>query len=148
MYGYGQDNMKQINRARYKQTECFIQDTWKVTRRLTLDYGVRISSLGALYEVGHAHSGSFVASAYSAEPGGSASLPLLHGCRSRRPPVAPPPTRPPSTPDTGATYAYAQQGTFDPASYGTYPFSGIADFGDSFFKTPPVAVWSAHRFCL
>ncbi len=48
LYGYGQDNLKQINRSRYKQTEGFVQDSWKVNRKLTLEIGVRISASGGL----------------------------------------------------------------------------------------------------
>jgi hypothetical protein len=33
---YGQDNKRQVNHARYTQFEWFAQDTWKVSRRLTL----------------------------------------------------------------------------------------------------------------
>ena len=135
MYGYGQDNMKQINRARYMQPEGFIQDTWKVTRRLTLDYGVRISSLGALYEAGTAL-GSFVGSSYSRSQEGQLLFPYcsvaVTGGGS-----CPAASKASINPVTGATYAYARQGTFDPASYGTYPFSGIQT-SDNFFKTPPV----------
>ena len=115
MYGYGQDNMKQINRARYMQPEGFIQDTWKVTRRLTLDYGVRISSLGALYEAGTAL-GSFVASSYSRSQEGQLLYPYctvaVTGSGS-----CPAADKASINPVTGKTYAYARQGTFDPASY-------------------------------
>ena len=74
-YGYGQDNIKQQNRARYKQTEFFIQDTWKVTRRLTLDYGARFSRLGALYQANNAKLGVFQSSAYSRSQEGQLLFP-------------------------------------------------------------------------
>lgn len=135
MYGYGQDNMKQINRARYIQPEFFIQDTWKVNRRLTLDYGVRISSLGALYEAGQAL-GSFQGSAYSRSQQGQLLYPYctvnVTGGGS-----CPAADKASINPVTGATYAYARQGTFDPASYGSTPFSGIVT-SNNFFKTPPL----------
>src|SRR5262249_56281771 len=37
IFAYGDDNKKQVNHARYTQVEWFLQDTWKVSRRLTLD---------------------------------------------------------------------------------------------------------------
>ena len=46
LYGYGQDNLKPIHRTRYKQTEWFVQDSWKVSRRLTADFGMRFQRLG------------------------------------------------------------------------------------------------------
>ena len=43
-------------------------------------------------------------------------------------------------PVTGATFPYVRQGTFDTASYpaGGLPFSGIVQYKDHFFHTPPI----------
>ncbi|HEV1288079.1 MAG TPA: TonB-dependent receptor, partial [Bryobacteraceae bacterium] len=137
MYGYGQDNVKQINRARYKQTEFFLQDTWKVTRRLTLDYGARFQRLGALYEVNQAL-GVFQASAYSKAQQGQLLYPYCTVAVSSTGscPVA---NKASINPVTGKQYAYSQQGTFDPASYTGTPFSGITT-SNTYFKTPAMQV--------
>ena len=75
IYGYGQDNLKLHHRTRYKQTEWFVQDTWKVTRRLTLDYGVRFQRLGSPYDAPGQTQGVFVASTYSAPAQGQVLFP-------------------------------------------------------------------------
>ena len=49
IFAYGQDNKKQVNHARYTQAEWFLQDTWKVSRRVTLDIGMRFTHVGDLY---------------------------------------------------------------------------------------------------
>jgi hypothetical protein len=36
---------------RHWQTDAYAQDSWRVTPQLTLDYGIRVSHLGAIYEV-------------------------------------------------------------------------------------------------
>jgi hypothetical protein len=135
LYGYGQDNIKQVNKARYKQFEFFIQDTWKVSRRLTIDAGVRFQDLGALYEAGTAL-GSFQAGAYNAKQQGQLLFPscAVAVTASASCPAA---SKQSINPVTGKTYAYAQQGTFDPASYSSSPFTGIVT-SNSFFKTPPL----------
>jgi outer membrane receptor protein involved in Fe transport len=126
LYGYGQDNIKQINHARYKQYEWFVQDTWRVTRRFTLDYGLRFQILGPVYSSG-ATLGIFDASAYSSTQVGQLLYPALqNGAR-----VA-------INPKTGAVYPYVRQGTFDPASYsaGSLPYSGIKQYQTNLFNTP------------
>jgi Carboxypeptidase regulatory-like domain/TonB-dependent Receptor Plug Domain len=137
-YGYGQDNIKQQNRARYKQTEFFLQDTWKVTRRLTLDYGARFSRLGALYQANNAKLGVFQSSAYSRSQEGQLLFPYctVAVASTGSCPVA---NKAAINPATGALYSYSQQGTFDPASYSSYPFSGIVT-SSSYFQTPPLQV--------
>ena len=141
LYGYGQDNLKQINRARYKQTEFFVQDNWKATRRLTFDIGVRFQRLGALYEAPGQTQGVFMASAYSASAQGQLLFPT---CTVAVASTASCPTANKASinPKTGVIYPYAQQGTFAPGSTaglnGT-PFSGIvqqATGSQSYFQTP------------
>src|SRR5205085_11449426 len=48
LYGYGEDNKKQINHGSYKQLEWFVQDTWKLSHRITVDAGLRFQFLGVL----------------------------------------------------------------------------------------------------
>jgi Carboxypeptidase regulatory-like domain/TonB-dependent Receptor Plug Domain len=143
LYGYGQDNLKQYNRSRYKQTEWFVQDSWKVMRRLTVDVGIRFQRLGALYEAPGQTQGVFSASAYNRAAQGQLLFPYCtvpagaSGC-----PVA---DKASINPVTGAIYPYALQGTFAPGSTaglnGT-PFSGIvqqASGSAAFFRTPGLA---------
>ena len=46
MFAYGDDNTKLVNHARYTQIEWYLQDTFKASRRLTFDYGVRFYRVG------------------------------------------------------------------------------------------------------
>jgi len=138
LYGYGQDNIKQINRARYKQTEFFLQDTWKVNRRLTLDYGARFQRLGALYEANQAALGMFQGSAYSKSQQGQLLYPYCTVTVASNA-SCPTANKASINPATGAIYAYSRQGTFDPASYSSTPFSGIVT-SNSYFKTPAMQV--------
>ncbi len=138
LYGYGQDNVKQLNRARYKQYEWFLQDTWKVNSRFTLDYGMRFQWLGPLYSSG-ATLGTFVASAYNPSTVGqllypycTVSVPGSGSC-----PLA---DKRSVNPTSGAIYPYVQQGTFDSATYapGTVPFSGVVSHLTNLFQAPPI----------
>jgi hypothetical protein len=143
LYGYGQDNLKQINRSRYKQNEGFIQDSWKVNRKLTVELGVRIQHLGALYEAPGQTQGVFMASAYSATAQGQLLFPT---CTVAVAATASCPTANKASvnPKTGAIYPYAQQGTFAPGSTGGLngtPFSGIvqqASGSAAYFQTPSI----------
>ena len=136
LYGYGEDNKKQINHARYRQVEWFLQDTWKVSRRVTVDYGLRFQFLGVLRSAG-ATLGIFDEKSYS---DGKAGQLLYPSCTT---PVSassscPTANKASINPVTGKTYPYAQQGTFDPASFaaGSLPFSGILQKQEMLFNNP------------
>jgi hypothetical protein len=43
--GYGETNFNRINNISYNQYEFFGQDSWKATKRLTLEFGLRLSHL-------------------------------------------------------------------------------------------------------
>ena len=144
LYGYGQDNLKPIHRTRYKQTEWFVQDTWKVSRRLTADFGIRFQRLGSPYDAPGQTQGVFVASTYSASAQGQLLFPY---CTVAVASTASCPTANKASinPVTGAIYPYARQGTFAPGSTaglnGT-PFSGIVQTMSathSLFATPGLA---------
>ncbi|PYT11088.1 MAG: hypothetical protein DMG59_27340, partial [Acidobacteria bacterium] len=128
IFGYGDDNKKQLNHARYLQIEWFVQDTWKVNRRLTLDLGLRFHRVGDLYSDG-ATLGLFSKDEYSASKAGQLLFPtLINGQRVSINPV------------TNQVFPYVRQGTFDPSSYpasGT-PFSGIHQYDSHFFNVPPI----------
>ncbi len=47
---YQEQNFNNIHNEGYNTVEFFAQDSWKVSRRLTLDYGMRFSHLGAWYD--------------------------------------------------------------------------------------------------
>jgi hypothetical protein len=51
-------NRVNMNR-RHWQTEGYLQDSWKVNPRFTLDYGVRLTHSGPFYEVNNANSGFY-----------------------------------------------------------------------------------------
>ena len=126
IFAYGDDNKKQVNHARYTQVEWFIQDTWRIGRRLTLDPGLRFYRVGDLYSDG-ATLGLFSEADYSRSKSGQLIFPtLINGQRAGINPVS------------GATFPYVRQGTFDAASYTGLPFSGIKEYKSHFFKTPPI----------
>jgi len=130
IFAYGDDNKKQINHARYNQLEWFIQDTWQVGRRLTLDIGTRFYRVGDLYS-DRGTLGLFSAESYDASKAGQLIFPaMVNGQRGAINPV------------TGATFPFVRQGTFDTASYpaGGIPWSGIKQYDSHFFRVPPIRV--------
>ena len=128
IFAYGDDNKKQLNHARYTQIEWFGQDTWKVSRRLTLDIGMRFYRVGDLYSAG-ATLGLFDAASYDPKKAGQLIFPALIGGKKAA-----------INPATGAVFPYVRQGTFDTASYpaGGIPFSGIKEYDSHFFHVPPI----------
>ncbi len=138
IFAYGDDNKKQVNHARYLQAEWFVQDTWRATRRLTLDAGLRFHRVGDLYSAG-ATLGLFRQEEYDPSKAGQLLFPTLVGGQ-----------RAAINPVTGATFPYVRQGTFDTASYpaGGLPFSGIHQYDSHFFKVPPIQLGPRAGFAL
>ncbi|HYP09598.1 MAG TPA: carboxypeptidase regulatory-like domain-containing protein [Bryobacteraceae bacterium] len=136
IFAYGDDNKKQVNHARYQQLEWFVQDTWKATRRLTLDIGMRFHRMGDLYSEG-ATLGMFRQEEYDRSKTGQLLFPaMVNGQRAAINPV------------TGQTFPYVRQGTFDNSSFpaNSMPFSGIHQYDSHFWKVPPIQL--APRFGL
>jgi hypothetical protein len=125
---YGEDNIRLVNHARYSQVEWFAQDSWKVQKRLSLDLGVRFQVLQPTYSVGGTL-GLFAGSAYDNGKSGQLLFPALRGTQK----IA-------VNPVTGAAYPFARATSFDPASYtaNALPYSGLVQYKDAFFHTPPV----------
>ena len=48
MSSYNEANFNRINDIAYNTYEGFIQDSWKTTQRLTLEFGLRLSHFTAL----------------------------------------------------------------------------------------------------
>ncbi|HWB96241.1 MAG TPA: hypothetical protein VG672_06050, partial [Bryobacteraceae bacterium] len=134
MFAYGVDNKRQVNHSRYTTFEWYLQDTWKVSRRLTIDAGLRIQNIGPETDQG-AQLGFFNTSTYNASQTGQLLFP---GCTIT--PAAgaacPKPNLVAVNPKTGKQYPFAQVGTFDPASYanGSYPWSGVKFYNSSFWN--------------
>src|SRR5439155_785259 len=127
LQSYGQDNRRIIARGRYQHYEWFVQDSWKVNRRLHLDVGMRFQYLVPFY-VQRETVGAFQASAYDAKRSGQLLFPaLVNGARVALNPV------------TGATYAFPRAGAFDPATYPAdgSPYSGMVQYDSVFFQPPP-----------
>jgi hypothetical protein len=121
---YGQDNQKQVNHARYYQYEWYLQDTWKVSRRFTLDYGLRFQVIPQIYSAG-ATLGLFNAAHYDRSKTGVVLQPACAVAITSG-------SCPNSTvnlrainPNTQAIYPGVDIGKFDPDSFTGSPYSGI-----------------------
>jgi hypothetical protein len=67
--GYSEQNFDPIPVFRYITTEFFAQDSWKVSRKLTLDLGLRLSHLGPWTDLTGFGFGDFYPALYSAGTG-------------------------------------------------------------------------------
>ncbi len=137
IFAYGDDNTKLVNHAHYSQLEWYVQDTFKASRRLTFDYGLRFYRVGDLNSQG-ATLGLFNASSYNPSQVGQ----LLYPACSISAATATCPTadKIAINPQTGAVFPYVRQGTFDTSSYpaGSLPYSGIKYYQSHFFNVPPI----------
>ena len=145
---YSQDNQKLINYGRYKQFEWFVQDTWKVSRRLTFDLGVRFQVLGPVTSEGISLN-AFSRESYDRSKVGQLLFPVCTVA------VAATGTCPAASsvarnPVTGATYAFGRVGLYDPASYaaGGNPYSGMLTYSSHFWNTPSLAIGPRGGFAL
>ena len=136
MYGYGEDNKKQINHARYRQVEWFLQDTWKINKRVTIDAGLRFQFLGVLRSAG-ATLGIFDKGQYSDANAGQLLFPTCTVALSATS-SCPAANKASVNLNNGKIYPYAQQGTFDPSTFPAngLPFSGILQKKEMLFNNP------------
>jgi hypothetical protein len=65
---YGETNRNTVHDVAYRTFEGYAQDNWKLTPRLSLEYGVRITHLGAWYDRSGIGFGVFDRSKYSNDP--------------------------------------------------------------------------------
>ena len=125
-----QDNARVTYFSAYNQYEWFAQDSWRPSRRLTFDLGVRFQLPGPVEAQGSIF-GVFSASAYSASKVGQLLYPaLVNGKKVAVNPV------------TQMTYPFARAASFDPLSYpsGGSPYSGMVQYKNSFFNWPHVGI--------
>lgn len=129
---YTESDARPVGHGRYHQTEWFAQDTWKITRRLTLDYGARFQLI-APDTVANQTVAFFSPATYN-----PASQPTLiypckppnqntSGCKSNGTTVIPNTTN-------------GMVGLFDPTSGGTAYQGMITAANGSVISTPTVGV--------
>jgi hypothetical protein len=125
---YTESNGHPAAHGRYSNVEWFGQDTWKVNKRLTLDYGVRF-----YYIVPTISAGTKIAAFDLADYNAAQQPPLVqpyidpsNGTRVGRDPV------------TGAVVPAVKIGTFSQAS-GT-PFQGMKVYNEGILNTPSIQV--------
>ena len=68
MAQYAQTNKDVLYVMNYRSADFYVQDSWKVTRRLTLDYGMRFQHLGPWYDTNNTGFAVFDRSKYSDNP--------------------------------------------------------------------------------
>jgi hypothetical protein len=151
------EGQKSIGNVWFWQVEAFVQDNWRVSRRVTLDLGVRFYHMPPFFNVnigppnGQAE---FVPSAYNAA---TAERIYLPGCTiSTATAACPGADEYAIDPVTGYKTLYALQGTLVPAVVGGYgtaptPYPGMVESGTNGLPTglfSTKAVSPAFRFGL
>lgn len=131
---YTEANAKLDGQARYLNVEWFAQDTWKVTRRLTLDAGVRFYFIQPTWSEGQTLS-AFDIATYDRARQPQLIQPFRNatGQRVGRDPV------------TGAELSPASIGQF---ADGVAPFQGMLQFNEHLQNTPPIQVAPRIGFAL
>jgi hypothetical protein len=123
---YGEDNQRSVHHARYNQFEWYAQDSWRVGRRLSLDFGVRFQYPGAVSAAG-ATLGFFDLKAYDPAKAGKLLFPaVVNGQNAAVSSI------------DGTVYLQARSGFFDPASYpaGGSPYSGMVQYKKQAWQNP------------
>ncbi len=131
---YTEANAKLNGQARYLNVEWFAQDTWKITRRLTLDAGVRFYFIQPTWSEGQTLS-AFDLATYDRTRQPQLIQPFRNaaGQRVGRDPV------------TGAELSPASIGQF---ADGVAPFQGMLQFNERLQNNPPIQVAPRVGFAL
>ena len=73
--GYNETNLDPIVKMHFNTSSFYAMDSWKISRRLTIDYGLRLDHLGPWVDESGKGAAVFVPSAYNPNaPGGGTSL--------------------------------------------------------------------------
>lgn len=123
---YTEANNKPDGHARYFNIEWFIQDTWKVNRRFTIDAGVRFYLIHPTYSAND-QLAAFDLATYDRRRQPALIQPFRNaaGARVGRDPV------------TGVEVSPASIGQF---ADGTAPFQGMTVYNESIQNRPPIQV--------
>jgi hypothetical protein len=135
---YTEANKKLDAHARYKNIEWFLQDNWKVTRRLTLDYGLRFYHIQPTISAGD-NLAYFDPAAFDASKQPALMTPF---CLTANPCSGA--NRVARNPVTGQTLPSVKIGTFAPGS-GT-PFQGMNLVKESVLSGPAVDIGPRFGF--
>ena len=133
---YTESSQHPVGHGRDKNVEWYAQDVWKVTRRLTIDAGVRFYWIASTISAG-TNLAAFDPAIYSAAQQPPLIQPYINassGKRAGRDPL------------TGQILPAAYIGTFSSAS-GT-PNQGMKIYHESILKTPPIQVAPRIGFAL
>jgi len=79
MAGYDEQNFNAVPAFRYISAEFYATDSWKVSRRLTLDYGLRVSHLGPWVDTTGYGFGAWYPNDFANTKGGTAGGILFPG---------------------------------------------------------------------
>jgi hypothetical protein len=79
MAGYDEQNFNPVPAFRYMSAEFYGTDSWKISRRLTLDYGLRVSHLGPWVDTTGYGFGAWYPSQFNNNTGGTAGGVLFPG---------------------------------------------------------------------
>ena len=123
---YTEANNKPDGHARYFNVEWFVQDTWKVNRRFTVDAGVRFYLIEPTYSAND-QLAAFDVGTYDPRKQPALIQPFRNaaGARVGRDPV------------TGVEVSPASIGQF---ADGTAPFQGMTVYNESIQNRPPIQV--------
>jgi len=123
---YTEANAKLDGHARYLNVEWFAQDTWKLTKRFTIDAGVRFYFIQPTWSAGDTLA-AFDLAGYDRTRQPSLLQPFRNSAGAR---VA-------RDPRTGIEYSQASIGQFGD---GVAPFQGMTIYNERLQNTPPIQV--------
>ena len=125
---YSEANLRTYSLYRYTQTEFYAQDSWKVSRKLSLEFGLRFYSAPATHDIRQFLT-TFIPAAYDPKTAAVMYRPGLDPATRRRVAV---------DPRTGATAAVTYIGLFVPGSGNYAPGMAIGGKGapDGLYTTP------------